>query len=112
MCGELSDDSRKFQEFAGLKKTGVLDDQTKQKMAEPRCGVTDVLAVTSGGAGFSVRCQQYSSQYFSTKHNVFLHNYACTPLFLLGGERAQGAWHSFLLKKHVWTFSPPYWIGT
>ena len=39
----------KFQEFAGLKKTGLLDSQTKEKMAEPRCGVTDVEAITSGG---------------------------------------------------------------
>ncbi|CAJ0582707.1 unnamed protein product, partial [Mesorhabditis spiculigera] len=42
----------KFQEFAGLRKTGELDDATKEKMAEPRCGMMDVAAVTDGGAAF------------------------------------------------------------
>ncbi|ETN79676.1 peptidoglycan binding domain protein, partial [Necator americanus] len=58
----------KFQEFAGLKKTGVLDEDTKQKMAEPRCGVTDVLAVTSGGAAFKWRKNRltYSIENFSS----------------------------------------------
>uniref|UniRef100_A0A1I7XNG4 Metalloendopeptidase n=1 Tax=Heterorhabditis bacteriophora TaxID=37862 RepID=A0A1I7XNG4_HETBA len=57
----------KFQEFAGLKTTGVLDMETKQKMAEPRCGVTDVLAVTSGGAAFKWRKNRltYSIENFS-----------------------------------------------
>ncbi|CAD6196518.1 unnamed protein product [Caenorhabditis auriculariae] len=41
----------KFQEFAGLAKTGILDTATKIKMALPRCGVTDApLAITSGGS--------------------------------------------------------------
>ncbi|CAI5450090.1 unnamed protein product [Caenorhabditis angaria] len=41
----------KFQEFAGLAKTGVLDVATKAKMALSRCGVTDTpLALTSGSS--------------------------------------------------------------
>ncbi|CAI4222771.1 unnamed protein product [Auanema sp. JU1783] len=57
----------KFQEFAGLQKTGELDDETKTKMAEPRCGVIDVAAVTSGGAAFKWRKTQltYSIENFS-----------------------------------------------
>ncbi|RCN36380.1 peptidoglycan binding domain protein [Ancylostoma caninum] len=75
MSGDFSDVTSlfkraitKFQEFAGLKKTGVLDEQTKQKMAEPRCGVTDVLAVTSGGAAFKWRKNRltYSIENFSS----------------------------------------------
>uniref|UniRef100_A0A0L8GL99 Peptidase metallopeptidase domain-containing protein n=1 Tax=Octopus bimaculoides TaxID=37653 RepID=A0A0L8GL99_OCTBM len=34
----------KFQEFNGLKVTGILDDMTKQKMFKPRCGVKDFSA--------------------------------------------------------------------
>ncbi|CAI2352911.1 unnamed protein product [Caenorhabditis sp. 36 PRJEB53466] len=42
---------RKFQEFAGLAKTGILDTATKAKMVLARCGVTDApLALTSGSS--------------------------------------------------------------
>uniref|UniRef100_A0A8R1HVT3 ZnMc domain-containing protein n=1 Tax=Caenorhabditis japonica TaxID=281687 RepID=A0A8R1HVT3_CAEJA len=42
---------RKFQEFAGLAKTGLLDEATKLKMTLSRCGVTDApLALTSGSS--------------------------------------------------------------
>uniref|UniRef100_A0A0K0EKB4 ZnMc domain-containing protein n=1 Tax=Strongyloides stercoralis TaxID=6248 RepID=A0A0K0EKB4_STRER len=38
---------KKFQEFAGLKQTGELDEDTKVKMAEPRCGMLDVQALAT-----------------------------------------------------------------
>uniref|UniRef100_A0A914QM46 Peptidase metallopeptidase domain-containing protein n=1 Tax=Panagrolaimus davidi TaxID=227884 RepID=A0A914QM46_9BILA len=60
---------RKFQEFAGLSPTGELDLKTKKKMAQPRCGVTDVAAITSGReAAFKWKKQHltYSIQSFSS----------------------------------------------
>uniref|UniRef100_A0AC34FU08 Peptidase metallopeptidase domain-containing protein n=1 Tax=Panagrolaimus sp. ES5 TaxID=591445 RepID=A0AC34FU08_9BILA len=45
---EVNEAVKEFQQFAGLPVTGVLDMKTKQKMAQPRCGVNDVQALTSG----------------------------------------------------------------
>uniref|UniRef100_A0AC35UGG5 ZnMc domain-containing protein n=1 Tax=Rhabditophanes sp. KR3021 TaxID=114890 RepID=A0AC35UGG5_9BILA len=52
MSGDMSDIKtifssavKKFQEFAGLKVTGKLTEETKRKMAEPRCGSPDVQAM-------------------------------------------------------------------
>ncbi|OWA54903.1 putative Matrix metalloproteinase-16 [Hypsibius exemplaris] len=39
---------KKFQNFAGLDETGLLDDPTLAKMVQPRCGVKDI---TTGGVG-------------------------------------------------------------
>uniref|UniRef100_A0A914H837 Peptidase metallopeptidase domain-containing protein n=1 Tax=Globodera rostochiensis TaxID=31243 RepID=A0A914H837_GLORO len=52
--GDLTLDSirsavRKFQEFAGLPTTGNLDNRTRKKMAQPRCGMQDVQMLTSAG---------------------------------------------------------------
>uniref|UniRef100_A0AC35FAH9 Peptidoglycan binding-like domain-containing protein n=1 Tax=Panagrolaimus sp. PS1159 TaxID=55785 RepID=A0AC35FAH9_9BILA len=32
---------KKFQKFTGLKETGIIDDETIEKMEEPRCGNSD-----------------------------------------------------------------------
>jgi hypothetical protein len=49
MCSATKSSSRNFQKFAGLPPTGVLDDATKSKMAEPRCGVPDVDSFVKDG---------------------------------------------------------------
>ncbi|MFH4974907.1 hypothetical protein AB6A40_001616 [Gnathostoma spinigerum] len=43
---------KKFQEFAGLKVTGILDDATREKMANPRCGVPDIMEFRRRGSVF------------------------------------------------------------
>lgn len=43
---------KKFQEFAGLLPTGQLDEATKTKMAEPRCGVVDVMSMRADCKNF------------------------------------------------------------
>ncbi|GMS98199.1 hypothetical protein PENTCL1PPCAC_20374, partial [Pristionchus entomophagus] len=40
---------RKFQDFAGLEQTGLLDEITRLKMASPRCGLPDVEFITDEG---------------------------------------------------------------
>ena len=46
----LNDGLTKFQDFAGLEKTGRLDAETQKLMKTPRCGIDDRLApfVTQG----------------------------------------------------------------
>jgi murein L,D-transpeptidase YcbB/YkuD len=40
----LSDAVKKFQEFAGLDETGILDSETQELMKTPRCGMDDRVA--------------------------------------------------------------------
>lgn len=56
----------KFQAFAGLKQTGVLDEETKKKMALPRCGDPDVQALSSRG------CQLVLTKIFVSKMSLVI----------------------------------------
>lgn len=48
---------KNFQEFAGLKVTGVLDEETQQKMEQSRCGVKDIFS-TETPAGMPANLKQ------------------------------------------------------
>ena len=39
---DLSDSLKKMQKFAGIEKTGYLDDKTIKMMKSSRCGVKDI----------------------------------------------------------------------
>ncbi|XP_046637960.1 uncharacterized protein LOC124316201 [Daphnia pulicaria] len=54
----LSDAFRDFQSFAGLEKTGILDEATKELMNKPRCGVPD--RIRSGSS--STRRKRFAIQ--------------------------------------------------
>ncbi|KAL3099499.1 hypothetical protein niasHS_002954 [Heterodera schachtii] len=75
LVGELTLDSirsavRKFQEFAGLPTTGDLDNQTKQKMAKPRCGIQDVQMLTSGSYVMKWRKRRVTFQLMQSTNDI------------------------------------------
>ena len=41
----LGDAIKKFQEFGGLEKTGIIDKETQELMKTPRCGLDDRVAI-------------------------------------------------------------------
>ena len=60
---------RKYQKYAGIKETGILDLETKERMAAPRCGMDDFAALSSDHASkFSLFLQvKFSVSLFSWK---------------------------------------------
>lgn len=54
---DLSEGVRTFQRFAGLPQTGVLDEETIDKMEQPRCGVPDIV-----GTEAAARKKRYALQ--------------------------------------------------
>ncbi|XP_054272160.1 matrix metalloproteinase-20-like [Macrosteles quadrilineatus] len=77
----ISDDKfsnaiRDFQKFMGLTVTGELDDETKEQMAKPRCGVKDksppnpdgLSSYELGGSRWKVRTLSYKISKYSTRY--------------------------------------------
>lgn len=67
MAGDVVDLFReavkKFQSFANLPVTGVLDVKTRKKMAEPRCGMQDNVEMLSTGKGPTFKWQKKDLTY-------------------------------------------------
>ncbi|VDN00033.1 unnamed protein product [Thelazia callipaeda] len=48
LAANFRDNLKKFQKFTGLKPTGILDQATKNKMLEKRCGRPDIMELRLG----------------------------------------------------------------
>lgn len=75
----LEDAIRDFQKFAGLKVTGLLDDQTKKLLLAPRCGISDKILnqeykwqqpIHSRRKRFVVQGQKWKNVSLSSKETV------------------------------------------
>jgi peptidoglycan hydrolase-like protein with peptidoglycan-binding domain len=56
---------RRFQEFVGVPPTGVLDEATLEKMAQPRCGFPDTAEFTLQGSKWTKTNLTYAFQSFT-----------------------------------------------
>lgn len=62
-----------FQRFAGLNVTGEMDEETERMMAQPRCGVKDIVGHGARAKRFALQGELLIASFMCTHTNTCTH---------------------------------------